>query len=184
MADELELKAVIPDPARLRARLVEAGAAERFRGQMSDRRYDRSGELTTADQVLRVRTYHSDDGHVEIVLGWKGPTRRSPDGYKLREELELQVADSPHGLLVALGYQVVHAIDRRVQVYDFGGATLRLEAYPTMDPLLEVEGTPSTIERAISASGIDRATFSAESLAEFVRRFEARTGRSAVLAGP
>jgi adenylate cyclase class IV len=151
---------------------------------MSDWRYDRAGALTAADQVLRVRTYRRDDGHAEIVLGWKGPTRRSQDGYKQREEIELQVADSPHALLVALGYQVVHTIDRQVEVYDFGGATLRTEVYPTMDPLLEVEGTPSTIERAIAASGIDRAAFTPESLTEFVRRFEARTGSVAVLAYP
>jgi adenylate cyclase class IV len=188
MANELELKAVAPDPAGLRARLVAAGGRMQFRGRMSDRRYDRGGELTARDEVLRVRSYHHADGRTEAVLSWKGPVRRSPDGYKQREELELPVAHSvpaapPDALLAALGYEVVHIIDREVEVYDLDGATVRLEQYLLMDPLLEVEGEPAAIEAAIRASGIARDAFTDDSLAEFVRRYEARTGQAAVLAG-
>ena len=189
MADELELKAVVPDPAALRERLRVAGAEERFRGRMSDRRYDRAGELAGRDEVLRVRSYHHDGGRVQSVLGWKGPVRRSPEGYKQREELELATGQSttatdasPHAFLARLGYEPIHAIDREVEVYSLGGATVRLERYPRMDPLVEVEGTPAAIELAIQATGIDRAGFTAESLADFVRRFEARTGQPALLA--
>jgi len=85
-------------------------------------------------------------------------------------------------LLRALGYDVVHAMDRDVEMLDLDGATVRLERYPRMDPLREVEGDPDAIERAIRATGIDRATFTADSLADFVRRFEARTGMPALLA--
>jgi adenylate cyclase class IV len=185
MPDELELKAVIPDPGALRDRLVAAGAREQFRGRMSDRRYDRAGELAARDEVLRVRTYHYADGRTDEVLAWKGPVRRSPEGYKQRAELELPIAAgaaSPQALLAALGYEVVHAIDRDVEVYDLGGASVRLERYPRMDPLLEVEGDPAAIERAIRATGIDRGAFCADPLAEFVLRFETRTGRPAILA--
>ena len=184
MAEELELKAVVPDPDSLRARLLAAGGIARFRGRMSDRRYDRSGELTARDEVLRVRHFEAADRGGETVLGWKGPTQRSPDGYKRREEHEVAVAANPHPLLVALGYDLVHAIDRDVEVYDLGGASVRLERYPDMDILVEVEGVPETIERAIDAMGIGREAFTAESLTEFVRRFEARTGRAASLARP
>ena len=67
MADELELKAVIPDPAALRARLVAAGGRLQLHGRMSDRRYDRGGELTARDEVLRVRSYHHADGRTEAA---------------------------------------------------------------------------------------------------------------------
>jgi adenylate cyclase class IV len=184
MPDELELKAVIPDPGALRARLLEAGAVERFRGRMSDRRYDRAGELAARDEVLRVRSYDPGHGQSEAVLGWKGPTLRSPGGYKRREEIEIEVAASPHELLTALGYEVVHAIDRDVEMFDLDGAAIRIERYPAMDPLLEVEGTPEAIERAVRATGIHRAAFTPESLPDFVRRYEERTGRRAVLARP
>src|ERR671923_136187 len=119
MAQELELKAVVSDPARLRQVLLGAGAILRFEGEMSDRRFDRGGELTVRDQILRVRSYHHADGRVESVLAWKGPAQLS-GGYKAREELELSIAsgsDSPEALLRALGYDVIHAIDRQVEIY-------------------------------------------------------------------
>jgi adenylate cyclase class IV len=186
MAEELELKAVVSDLDALRTRLRQAGGVERFRGRMSDRRYDLAGELTRRDEVLRVRSFRHPDGRLESVLGWKGPTRRSPEGYKLREEIELPMAGStsPDALLRALGYEVVHAIDRDVELFGLDGATVRLERYPHMDALLEVEGNPAAIERAITATGLPRAGFTADSLAELVRRFEARTGTPAVLSLP
>jgi adenylate cyclase class IV len=184
VAEELELKAVVPDPDSLRTRLLAAGGVSRFRGRMSDRRYDRAGELASRDEVLRVRTYDATGARAETMLGWKGPTMRSPEGYKRREEHEVAVAGPPHALLVALGYGQVHAIDREVEVYDIGGASVRLERYPDMDVLVEVEGGPAAIERAIVVTAIPREAFTAEPLAEFVRRFEARTGRAATLARP
>ena len=184
MHRELELKAVVSDPEALRGRLRAAGAVPRFMGRMTDLRYDRAGELALRDEVLRVRTLHHPEG-IEAILTWKGRTMRSPDGYKLREEIELPIsppAADPGLLLVALGYQPVHAVERDVEVYRLGGATARLEIYPRMDVLLEVEGEPAAIERAIAAGGIPRNEFTAESLAEFVRRFEQRSGEAAVLA--
>ena len=187
MAHELELKAVVPDPVALRRRLLAVGAVPRFAGRMTDRRYDRAAELTARDQVLRLRTFDGP-GVADAVLGWKGPVTTAPGGYKLREEIELPLArggGAPQEFLAALGYEVVHAIDRWVELFELEETVLRLEGYPLMDDLLEVEGEPAAMERAIAASGIARAEFSAASLAEFVRRFEARTGRAARLAaGP
>jgi adenylate cyclase class IV len=184
MARELELKAVVSDPARLRQTLLAAGALLQFEGEMSDRRFDRGGELTARDQVLRVRSYRHSNGRIETVLGWKGPVGVSR-GYKQREELELPImsqVDTPEDLLRALGYEVVHAIDRQVEIYWLDGATLRLEIYPRMDSLLEVEGEPAAIERAIGTTGIARGEFTADPLSEFVLRFQSRTGQTAALA--
>jgi predicted adenylyl cyclase CyaB len=152
---------------------------------MTDLRYDRAGELVARDEVLRVRTYHHGDGRAEAILAWKGPTMRSPDGYKMRQEIELPTAGRPGDpgrLLAALGYRPVQAIEREVEIYRVHDATARLETYPRMDVLLEVEGEPDAIERAIAVSGIPRERFTAESLAEFVRRFQERSGQQAVLA--
>lgn len=183
MANEVELKAVLADPATVRMRLLSVGAAVRFRGVMSDRRYDREGELAARFEVLRLRTFHHPGGRADAVLGWKGPLRRSTEGYKEREEIELAVGDgAPAAFLAALRYVVVHAIDRWVEVFDLAGAIVRLEAYPRMDDLIEVEGEPATIERTIAVTGLPRAEFTADSLADFVRRYELRTGETAVLA--
>jgi adenylate cyclase class IV len=180
---ELELKAVVPDAERLRRRLRDAGAELRSGGRMTDVRYDRRGELVQRDEVLRARTYRHAEGRVEFVLAWKGPTGRSPDGYKLREEIELSAGADPGPMLQALGYRPVHVIERDIEMWHLGEATAWLEHYPRMDVLVEVEGEPAAIERVVVASGIPRTEFTAEPLVEFVRRFEERTGTAAELAG-
>jgi len=180
---ELELKAVVSDPERLPRRLREAGAERHSGGRLIDVRYDRDGELTLRDEVLRARTYRHADGGVDFVLAWKGPTQRSPEGYKLREEVELSVGADPGPLLEALGYQPAQVIEREIEVWHLGEATARLERYPRMDVLVEVEGEPAAIERVVAASGIPRNEFTAEPLTEFVRRYEERTGAPAELAG-
>lgn len=179
---ELEVKAVVPDPAGLRQRLLAAGAVPGFRGLMTDRRFDREQTLRLGDEVLRIRRFERDDGTGHAVVGWKGPVRIE-GGYKRRVEHEMATADGveAEALVGALGYAPVHAIDRRVEYYDFAGAVVRLEWYPRMDCLVEVEGTPEAIERATGATGIERDAFTAEALVAFVGRFEARTGGRAVL---
>jgi adenylate cyclase class IV len=185
MADELELKAVVPDPARLRAGLAEAGAVLDFRGLMTDRRYDHDGTLVRRDEVLRVRSYRPAGGPGRSEICRKGPTQRSPEGYKRRAELTSEARpgpDEPGAILEALGYRVVHTVDRWVELWWLGGAALRLEWYPRMDVLLEVEGSPAAIEAAIRVTGLPRAAFTPEALIDFVRRYEPRAGRPTALA--
>ncbi len=181
---ELEVKAVIADPALLRRHIVESGAEPVFRGVMEDRIFDRDGTLQARDEVLRVRTWRPEGAPAHAQMAWKGPTRRSPEGYKLRDELEFAVegdGDAASATLSALGYAVARSVDRFVEVYRLQEATARLEWYPRMDVLLEVEGTPAAIEAALAVTGLPRVAFEPEPLAEFVRRFEERTGEAAAL---
>lgn len=183
MPEELELKAVVPDPAALRARLERAGAQLGFSGTMEDRRYDRAGELAARGEVLRIRTYKAEGKPDAVRISWKGPATTSPDGYKQRTELEYRL--EPGGppaeqLFLALGYEPIHAIDRQVEYWRLAGADLRVEWYPRMDVLLEVEGDPAAIEQAIAATGLPRESFTAESLDAFTARFARRGGRPAV----
>ena len=183
-ADELEVKARVDDPDGLRAALVRAGASLDFRGDMIDRRFDQGGSLAQRNEVLRLREFRAADGTPAYgVLGWKGPP--SLRGlYRHRAEAEARVAtpDSVVTILEQLGFTVSLRIDRRVEVYRLGHAVLRLEWYPAMDVLLEVEGEPPAIERAIAATGLARDRFLPESLPYFVSQYEARTGRAALLA--
>jgi len=175
---------VIADPDVVRARLVAAGARPGFHGLMSDVRYDKDGELIARDEVLRLRVFEPEHGVCETILGWKGPTRITADGYKTRPELEYEIrprTGPPEGLLQALGYRRIHAIDRYVEYYHLGTADLRLEWYPRMDVLIEVEGDAQGIEAGLLAVGLPRADFSAESLTAFAARYGERTGRAAVL---
>ena len=183
-ADEIEVKARITAPAALRRALMRAGARLEFHGRMLDRRYDRRRELIRGDEVLRLRVYRpAGRGQPHAVFGWKGPAR-ARDGYRHRDEIEVAVTEPArlHALLGRLGYRVTLAIDRRVEVYRLHGAVIRLERYPRMDTLLEVEGSPRSIERAIRAIGIPRERFLSESLPYFTTAYRRRTGRRPRLA--
>ena len=183
---ELEVKARVEAPDALARALAAAGAELAFQGEMIDRRYDRDGALEAKDQVLRLRIYRPAAGGVPYgVLAWKGPVS-ARGAYRHREELETRIAgpDACVAMLERLGLEVSLRIDRTITQYRLGGAMLRIERYPAMDTLLEVEGEPAEIERAIAATGIPRDRFLPESLPHFVRAYERRTGRRAQLAAP
>ena len=179
---EVELKAVVAGARAVGARLLAAGAEPGFAGHLCDRRFDRDGELTARGEALRIRVFRGDDGRQDTVLGWKGPVSFE-SGYKRRVEREYRVAaaDPVDGLLEALGFLPIHQVDRYVECYALRGAVLRLEWYPRMDCLIEVEGAPRAIEAAVVATGIDRGAFSADALTDFVARYEARTRTQAAV---
>ena len=182
MPREVELKSVVDDVERRRRQIEQAGARMIFEGRLEDRRYDTADRrLAAADHVLRLRTSEDANGS-RAVLDWKGPTRHE-GGYKVRDEISAQVTDAaPMAVILEqLGYAVTGEIDRRVAQYALDDATIRFERYPHMDALVEVEGTPDAIERAIAALGMDRAAFSADRLPAFMARFEQRTGTRAVV---
>jgi len=184
LANELELKAVVADPDRLRAAVRQAGGSLRFRGLLRDLRLDREGRLLSVDQVLRVRRWIPEAGRERAEIGWKGPTTVNPEGMKEREEIEFGVEDGSTAVQVfdALGYRLVQAIDRFVELYDLDGTQVRIEWYPRMDVLVEIEGDVAGIERAIRALHLPRGQCLSEALAWFAQRFEERTGQRAVLA--
>lgn len=179
---EVELKSVAAKPDAVVAALLAAGAELTFAGHLADRRYDTAGRsLLARDHVLRLRVYRGAQGS-RACLDWKGPTGYA-DGYKVREEVSTGVADPDAlaQLFDGLGYEVIREIDRDIAQFACRGATVRLERYPRMDSLVEVEGTPETIEAAIAATGLPRPGFTTERLPDFVRRFELRTGERAAL---
>jgi len=180
--DELEVKARILRVPALRDSLRRAGARLEFRGTMIDRRYDHNRSLEAVDHVLRLRTYRPTRGRAWGVLTWKGPVG-TRGAYRHRAELETAVPDPAAlgAVFEALGFSVTLRIDRRIEIWRLGRATLRLERYPAMDTLLEVEGSPRAIERAVRATGLPREQFLAESLPYFQAAYERRTGHPAVL---
>jgi adenylate cyclase class IV len=181
---EVELKSVVDDLEARRGRVESAGAILRFAGRLEDRRYDTADRmLRLRDHILRTRVRRiPQEGLVRATVDWKGPTT-ARDGYKTREELTVGVESSETlaEMLVRLGLVVTEAIDRDIWEYELDGATIRFERYPKMDALVEVEGVPAAIERAVEATGLPRDGFSADRLSDFIRRFEERTGDRAVL---
>jgi adenylate cyclase class 2 len=179
---EVELKSVVPDPERTVKTLLGAGAVPTLEGRLSDARYDTPDRaLLARDHVLRLRVFAGTPASW-ASLDWKGPTAFA-GGYKVREELSTSVGDARalYRLLEALGYVVIREIDRHISQFEFRGAIVRVERYPRMDSLIEVEGEPAVIEAAIADTGLPRAVFTSERLQAFVTRFEARTGQRAAL---
>jgi predicted adenylyl cyclase CyaB len=179
---EVELKSVVDDVQRRRAIVERAGGTLAWAGRLLDRRYDTAQRaLAARDHVLRLRIYH-DERTTRAELDWKGPTGHE-NGYKVREELGVHIVepDVLAEMLTKLGYEVTVEIEREIAQYELEGATVRFERYPRLDDLVEVEGTPEQIERAIAAIGLPRDGFTSERLPDFVRRYEARTGERAAL---
>ena len=179
---ELELKAVVADPDALVARLRAFGAREEFAGRLKDRRFDfADARLLGKDEVIRVREYRGENGDVQTSLEWKGPESHTA-GYKQREEIGVETGDAETlvAILARLGLQQVRTIEREIRQFRLDGAVVRMERYEQMDDLVEVEGEGPDIERAISQMGIPRDHYTADSLTEFARRYEERTGRKAI----
>lgn len=179
---ELELKAVAQNVDASRARLTQRGATLLEAGTLRDRRYDTEDRaLRARDVVLRLREF-ATAAATRVSLDWKGAARFD-SGYKERDEVTLGISDAAAAarILEGAGFVVSFEIERNIEVFDLHGATVRFERYPQMDTLVEVEGAPSAIEEAIHALGIPRSEFTTERLADFVQRYEARTGRRALL---
>lgn len=179
---ETELRGVVPDEEACVRRLLAAGATLSWQGRLEDRRYD-TGDLALAarDVVLRLRVARRSDT-VETTLDLKGPTSYE-GGFKHRDETSVPVGDaeSMAHILGSVGFRISREIDRHVRVFRLGDATVRFERFPRMDPLVEIEGPPESIERAIGILALPRDQFTAERLAAFVERYEARTGERAAV---
>jgi predicted adenylyl cyclase CyaB len=179
---EVELKAVV-DSIETRVANVERGGGRLvFRGRLEDMRFDTADrQLRLTDNVLRLRVYR-DGRATRAELGWKGPTHYE-DGYKVRYEVAARStdADALRQILERVGFVLTREIHREITQYELHGATVRFERYPRMDDLVEVEGDPDAIERAIMVIGLPREAFTPERLFEFVRRWEDRMGERAAL---
>lgn len=179
---EVELKSVVPDLDAARGAIERAGATLVFAGRLEDKRYDTADRaLTAKDHVLRLRVYRDGTG-ARAALDWKGPTGYA-DGYKRREELSTPILDPDTliAMLDRLGMQITMEIDREIWQYELDDAVVRFERYPRLDDLVEVEGAPGAIERAIALLGLPRDGFTTERLPDFVQRYERRTGQRAAV---
>lgn len=179
---EVELKSVVDDLTVRRKQVERAGASLLFDGKLIDLRYDSAnGDLVRRDQVLRLRVYVTP-GKREAHLDWKGETGFE-DGYKVRDEISTEIGDpaAMETMLSNLGLRVIREIEREICQYSLAGAVVRFERYPRMDDLVEVEGSPEAIERAISMIGLPRPGFSNRRLADFIASYETRTGQRAAV---
>ena len=179
---ELELKAVVDDLEARSAAVARAGGRLVKEGHQRDLRFDDdAGAITGRGEMLRVRVF-TNGAQRDATLEWKGRAV-TRGAFKEREEIGAEVADGDAlvDILGRLGYRVMLQIDRRIVQYELEGATVRFERYPQMDDLVEVEGSEEAIERAVKVIGIPREAYGAGSIQEYMRGYEERSGRRAIV---
>ena len=152
------------------ARLERAGATRVFSGRIEDRRYD------TPERCARRARHRAAAAHLprfETARARSSSTRARPrtrSGYKVRDEVGSTVSGSGGRSRTYSPGSATRSRARSIATSSSGmsqGASVRFERYPRMDDLVEVEGEPETIERAIAALGISRSAYTAERLTDF-----------------
>ena len=179
---EVELKAVLDSWESRRARLLTREQCPCSRGASKTVATIRWTVRSCPRPRAPAALYRNADG-ARAELEFKGATSYER-GYKVREEIGSTVSD-PEAIalvLAGLGYIVMRAIDRDIEQFEVNETIVRFERYPRMDDLVEVEGEPDALERAIATLGLPREEFTAERLTDFAARYEARTGKRAALA--
>lgn len=117
MAFEIENKFRVEDPMQLRRQVEALGAKYCGRENQSDSYFNHPArDFRQTDEALRVRTTNES-----VCVTFKGP--RLDSGVKMREELELPLADDPEAektalaILDRLGFQLVACVKKQRDVF-------------------------------------------------------------------
>ena len=133
---EIEVKFIVGDLAKIEARLKDLGAEPtQARTHELNLRFDTpGGELKRTFQVLRLRQ------DTAARLTYKGPGVLQ-EGVRSRQELEFEVSDfsTARRFLEALGYAVAMIYEKYRTVYDLDGMHVALDEMPYGN-FVEIEG--------------------------------------------
>jgi len=149
---ELECKLAVDSHEPVREALRNAKATRVGRVLEVNRLFDRTdGSLRAAGCGLRIRRVTILDGEGPGgSVTFKGPVRKG--AFKLREEIETPVADldAMERLLVALGFKVHVAFEKRRETWRLGGCLVELDELPRIGEFVEIEGPDdASIQRVI-----------------------------------
>ena len=169
---EREIKLRLDDAGATRAAILAMGASS-FRG----RRLQQDALLDTADGHLRsersVLRLRREPGR--SLLTFKGPVQ--PASMKVREELEVEVADGDLvlDLLSRLGFTVWFRYEKFREEFTSGEVTLALDETP-VGAFLEIEGNEQGVAVTAAAFGRGPAEYVLDSYrALFVRDCDERS---------
>lgn len=140
MDHEIECKVKVDSHAGVVAALGEVGAEFVGSYLLRDVYFDFAGDsLQMADCGLRIRRQISDDGE-KVIVTYKGPMEDSP--FKSREEVETAVGDFEFmsKILLALGMKKNIVIEKKRDVWLYGGCEVCLDELPLLGLFIEVEG--------------------------------------------
>jgi len=148
---EVEVKFIVSDLADLRQRLLAAGG-EQVRPRIFERnvRFDTPGEtLRTRFQLLRLR---QDD---RVRLTFKGPVDNTTSEAKVREEIEVEVADfgTMGTILKRVGFVAHQVYEKYRETFRLGEVEVVLDELPFGD-FVELEGAEAAIRAAAGRLGL------------------------------
>lgn len=157
MAEELECKVRVESHDAIRERLRDAGATYVGRVCETNRLFDdRDGSLLAADCGVRVRSVRVLEGQgPSASLTYKGP--RQAGDLKRREELESAVSDpeAVAAILSQLGFHERVLFEKRRESWRLDACQVELDALPTLDLFVEVEGpTAAAVRTALARIGL------------------------------
>jgi len=167
---ETEVKLKAADAAAALHAIERSGAALVQERHLEDNLiFDDRGRFAGRGCYLRLRrTPHGGR------LTWKGP-RRVEEGMKVREEIELAVADAPalQQILEAMGLRRVFRYQKYRAEYRLGGLAVTLDETP-VGVFLELEGTAEEIRARVAEFGYGPEDFVS---ASYVELFNAGGGQ-------
>jgi len=159
MDHEIECKVKVDSHKGVVARLgqIEAEFVGSF--VLLDAYFDfASHELRGGDRGLRIRRQNGPDGE-KVIVTYKGPREDSP--FKSRQEIETSVGefDFMSKILLALGMKKNIVIEKKRDVWLYGGCEVCLDELPLLGTFVEVEGENadkiSKVLDALSLSGVE-----------------------------
>ncbi len=170
MAQEIEAKYRLDDPAGLRERLIARGAQRVTHVLEENRLFDTADrKLQAADSGLRLRTCRALDGSQQIstTLTYKGP--RAAGKMKAREEVETAVSDPSASatILQRLGFGEVVVYEKRREAWQLDECEVCLDELPQLGWFVEIEGpSVATIEAVAGKLTLDMESLLRETYVE------------------
>ena len=158
MDHEIECKIKVDSHKGVVARLGQIGAEFVGSFVLRDSYFDFIGhELRGGDRGLRIRRQIGPDGE-KVIVTYKGPREDNP--FKSRQEIETSVGEFEFmsQILLALGMKKNIVIEKKRDVWLYGGCEVCLDELPLLGTFVEVEGENadkiSAVLEALSLSGL------------------------------
>ena len=149
---EVEVKFLVSDLDGLRRRLLDAGAE-----QVRSRLYEKNVRFDTPTETLRDRfqllRLRQDD---RVRLTFKGPAEDAGSEAKVREEIEVEVADfeTMSAILTKVGFVDHQVYEKYRETFRLGEVEAVLDEMPFGD-FAELEGEETAIRAAAKELGLN-----------------------------
>ena len=148
---EIEIKFYLPDPARMRQRIVDLGATSRGRCFEHNVRFDNANhELRNRSTLLRLRRDR------DTTLTYKARPADRDDRFKVYRELEVAIDDfdKTRKILHALGFNREQIYDKWREVFTLEDLQFCMDDLP-FGSFLEIEGHPPDIVKYADRLDLD-----------------------------